>query len=324
MSAGEAFKNDLYKIGERSSDTRFEDARLDNVRRVVSDVWVSSDMGRNDVLTAFTTAMTELPHKHFYFAALLALLSAHPAIRSDTNGSQPPPMPKAKPLVTLTSKDPDAEPVHLNTEEDAEMTSAPVPEEEAKPVEEKIYIGHRITSHLVSKFEEIVESGNWLSIRLALQFFTLLSKITSPLISLSSLLEVLNKLATTLEDASVSLAYKDECAKIISMVLLLLEGKEGDDLKPLLQSYIDKRDIDPDKILFGEGNEDVIQSFVAAVNKETIVLPFYDPVSEHPELALKPEDAPEPISIAMSKLPSPVQNSSIRIWKRLFDDETVP
>lgn len=56
MSAGEAFKNDLWKLGERGSDTRFEEARLDNVRRVVADVWVSSEMGRSDVLVAFTTA----------------------------------------------------------------------------------------------------------------------------------------------------------------------------------------------------------------------------------------------------------------------------
>ena len=56
MTAGEAFKNDLWKMGERKSDTRFEEARLDNVRRVVSDVWVSSEMGRTDVLAAFTTA----------------------------------------------------------------------------------------------------------------------------------------------------------------------------------------------------------------------------------------------------------------------------
>lgn len=194
--------------------------------------------------------MTELPHKHFYFATLLALLSAHPVTPKNATSREP----KPKPLVTLTSKDSETAPVHLNGE-DTEMAA---PKEEAKPAEpEKTYIGHLITSHLASKLEQLVESGNWLNLRLSIQFMTLLSKITSPLVSPSSLLEVLGKFCAVFEDETKSLGYKDECAKIVAMALLLLEGKEGDDLKQLLQAYSEKRNLDPDSILFGEGNEDV-------------------------------------------------------------------
>lgn len=201
----------------------------------------------------YTHRMTDLPHKHFYFATLLALLSAHPVAPKESSASS---APKPQPLVTLTSKDNDAAPVHLNGE-DAEMTT---PKEEVKPSEpEKIYIGHLITSHLAAKLERIVEVGSWLEVRLSIQFMTLLSKITSPLISPSSLLEVLGKLCAVFEDESKSLSYKDQCAKTVAMALLLLEGKEGDDLKQLLRAYSEKRNPDPDSVLFGEGNEDVSQ-----------------------------------------------------------------
>ena len=65
-----------------------------------------------------------------------------------------------------------------------------------------------------------------------------------------------------------------------------------------------------------------MHSLLSAVQKETITLPFTDPVSEHLELALKPEDAPEPINLSLDKLPEPVKNNStFKVWKRLFEDE---
>ncbi|BGO90576.1 hypothetical protein NBRC10512_005296 [Rhodotorula toruloides] len=252
------FKEDLWKLGDNPN----YDPAIDIPSTAQSvETWFFRD--RSHVFFTFRAAVSEMPHKLPHYAALLARLSLksmEPPVSlaarisaNPTPASWPPPPTDASPLAPGLPAKPvvDGEDAQMAGEDSTD--GAKVENSEEKKEVEKVNVGKEIVQDLMKAFQAFLDERKWKSVRYCVTLFSYLTTMppASPVISASSLVNLLASFISVLDEPGLRAARGDECVRIIVEALLRFDenalAEPGvDTLRDGVQSYLSSRRIEKD------------------------------------------------------------------------------
>ncbi|BGP23709.1 Nuclear cap-binding protein subunit 1 [Rhodotorula toruloides] len=248
------FKEDVWKLGDNPN----YDPAIDIPSTAQSvETWFFRD--RSHVFFTFRAAVSEMPHKLPHYAALLAHLSlkaVEPPVSlasrisaNPTPASWPPPPADAAPLASGLPAKP------VVDGDDAQMTGEDEKEgngEQKKEVE-KVNVGKEIVQDLMKAFQAFLDERKWKSVRYCVTLFSYMTSMppASPVVSASSLVNLLASFVSVLDEPGLRAARGDECVRIIVEALLRLDenalAESGvGTLRDGVQAYLSSRRIDND------------------------------------------------------------------------------
>ncbi|EGU12551.1 hypothetical protein RTG_01084 [Rhodotorula toruloides ATCC 204091] len=252
------FKEDLWKLGDNPN----YDPAIDIPSTAQSvETWFFRD--RSHVFFTFRAAVSEMPHKLPHYAALLARLSlksieppvslASRISANPTPASWPPPPTDAPPLAPGLPAKPlvDGEDAQMAGEDSTDGAKAENGEE--KKEVEKVNVGKEVVQDLMKAFQAFLDERKWKSVRYCVTLFSYLTTVppASPVISASSLVNLLASFVSVLDEPGLRAARGDECVRIIVEALLRLDenalAEPGvDTLRDGVQAYLSSRRIEKD------------------------------------------------------------------------------
>lgn len=269
------FKEELWTLG---NDASYDPAIDIPTMAQTVESWFFRD--QDLVFLAFRAAVSEMPHKIPHYAALLARLStnaiAPPASLASRLGGAPKFTPAAgrSPPRASAPSEAETETKGADAEGTAEAAAEVEESKPAAPEPEKVNVGHAIVQDLAKALQAFLDERKWKSIRyLVILFATLTTMPPSvPVVTVSSLLSLLNSFVSVLDEPGLKATRGDECVRIIIEALLRLDSTALSEpavemLREGIEGYVSSRRIE--KELFADGENqaqwlDPLEHLVAA------------------------------------------------------------
>lgn len=198
-------------------------------------------------------SVSELPHKHTYFATFLALLHAKPVLPAASSHSDS----ASKPERGLDKDEKDDAPASESKEDP----------EPAKDPEPPLNIALHVLQHLDSNLGVAVSQSDWRSVRFHLRFFALCAaSLPNAMVDPDSLTNALGQLVDILKRSNVVLAVKDDVAKAVGETLLLLPLEDRNTpFRQALKEYQATRQLEEAHLILGPNRVDVSALFSLAL-----------------------------------------------------------
>ncbi|GAA5893972.1 hypothetical protein JCM8208_001295 [Rhodotorula glutinis] len=248
------FKETLWKLGTSPSYDPVVD--LPSLAEDVQS-WYFRD--KEIVFLAFRAAISELPHKLPHYAALVAQLSLKPVApavpgppRSATDAARPAPPTANLPAAPGLP----ARPIGVDGEAAAASSEAAAVrvvadgESQEDGAQDKVNVGKEVVQDLIKAFQQFLDERKWKSVRYCVILFAHLTRLpaSSPVISTSSLVNLLTSFVAVLDEPGLRASRGDECARIIVEALLRLDAStladpSIDTLRDGVQAYLSSRRI---------------------------------------------------------------------------------
>ncbi|GAA5986795.1 hypothetical protein JCM10908_000901 [Rhodotorula pacifica] len=247
------FKEELWTLGNDAS----YDPAIDIPSMAQSiESWFFRD--RNLVFLAFRSAGSEMPHKIPHYAALLARLSVNAVTPPVSLASR---IGGPSKFTPAAGQSPPRGAAPAEPKEEADANGAAEAEEAkpaAAPEPEKVNVGHAIVQDLAKAFQAFLDERRWKSVRYSVILFATLTTMPSsaPVVTLSSLISLLNSFVSMLDEPGLKATRGDECVRIVIEALLRLDSVALSEpgvelLREGVETYISSRRIE--KELFADG-----------------------------------------------------------------------